>query len=181
MITGSAAPSLPSFLPFYFRLRAFSIQRARLSRSLEQAMLNSIALTQWLTWFSLHYHTLIGSGLLCSHLVVAIHSCRPLSARMVFLMVNIPWFTSVLPAGKSISTSPVYYSLLSLFTDPLFSLKRLSSARMKIKTAGALFTAIAKEERSFSSVTSHVLSKCRKKKNVDKQASPKKVNTRDYH
>ena len=27
MITGSAAPSLPSFLPFYFRLRAFSIQR----------------------------------------------------------------------------------------------------------------------------------------------------------
>ena len=52
---------------------------------------------------------------------------------------------------------------------------------MKIKTAGALFTAIAKEERSFSSVTSHVLSKCRKKKNVDKQASPKKVNTRDYH
>ena len=90
MITASAAPSLPSFLPLYFCLRAFSIQRARLSRSLEQAMLNSIALTQWLTWFSLHYHTLIGSGLLCSHLVVAIHSCRPLSARMVFLMVNIP-------------------------------------------------------------------------------------------
>ena len=37
MITGSAAPSLPSFLPFYFRVRAFSIQRARLSRSPEQA------------------------------------------------------------------------------------------------------------------------------------------------
>ena len=32
-----AAPSLPSFLPFYFRVRAFLIQRARLSRSLEQA------------------------------------------------------------------------------------------------------------------------------------------------
>ena len=32
------APSLPSFLPFYFRLRAFSIQRAQLSRSLEQAI-----------------------------------------------------------------------------------------------------------------------------------------------
>ena len=37
MITGSAAPSLPSFLPFYFRLRAFSVQRALLSRSVEQA------------------------------------------------------------------------------------------------------------------------------------------------
>ena len=31
------APSLSSFLPFYFRVRAFSIQRARLSRSLEKA------------------------------------------------------------------------------------------------------------------------------------------------
>ena len=38
MITGSAAPALPSFLPFYFRVRAFSIQRTRLSRSLEQAI-----------------------------------------------------------------------------------------------------------------------------------------------
>ena len=38
MITGSAAPSLPSFLPFYLRLRALSIQRAQLSRSLEQAI-----------------------------------------------------------------------------------------------------------------------------------------------
>ena len=28
---------LPSFLPFYFRLRALSIQRAQLSRSLEHA------------------------------------------------------------------------------------------------------------------------------------------------
>ena len=28
---------LPSFLPFYFRVCAFSIQRTRLSRSLEQA------------------------------------------------------------------------------------------------------------------------------------------------
>ena len=36
MITGSAGPALPSFLPFYFRIRAF-LQRARLSRSLEQA------------------------------------------------------------------------------------------------------------------------------------------------
>ena len=36
MITGSAAPALPSFLPFYFRVCAFSIQRTRLSRSLEQ-------------------------------------------------------------------------------------------------------------------------------------------------
>ena len=27
MIAGSAAPSLPSFLPFYFRVCAFSIQR----------------------------------------------------------------------------------------------------------------------------------------------------------
>ena len=38
MIAGSTAPSLPSFLPFYFRVRAFSLQRARLSRSLEQAI-----------------------------------------------------------------------------------------------------------------------------------------------
>ena len=35
--TRKVAPSLPSFLPFYFRLRAFSTQRAQLSRSLEQA------------------------------------------------------------------------------------------------------------------------------------------------
>ena len=31
------APAFPSFLPFYFRVCAFSIQRTRLSRSLEQA------------------------------------------------------------------------------------------------------------------------------------------------
>ena len=37
MITGPAAPSFPSFLLFYFRFRAPSIQRAQLSRSLEQA------------------------------------------------------------------------------------------------------------------------------------------------
>ena len=37
MITGSAALSLPSFLPFYFRPRTFSIKRAQLSRNLEQA------------------------------------------------------------------------------------------------------------------------------------------------
>ena len=37
MITDSAATALPSFLPFYFRVCAFSIQRTRLSRSLEQA------------------------------------------------------------------------------------------------------------------------------------------------
>ena len=33
----SAVPALLSFLPFYFRVCAFSIQRTRLSRSLEQA------------------------------------------------------------------------------------------------------------------------------------------------
>ena len=33
----SAAPALPSFLPFHFRVCTFSIQRTRLSRSLEQA------------------------------------------------------------------------------------------------------------------------------------------------
>ena len=33
------AHALPSFLPFYFRVRAFSIQRPRLSKSLEQAKL----------------------------------------------------------------------------------------------------------------------------------------------
>ena len=36
MITGSAAPVLRSFPLFYFRLRAFSIRRAQLSRSLEK-------------------------------------------------------------------------------------------------------------------------------------------------
>ena len=38
MITGPAAPSLLSFLPFYFRLHTLSIQWAQLSRSPEQAM-----------------------------------------------------------------------------------------------------------------------------------------------
>ena len=38
MITSSATPSLPRFLTFYFCVRAFSIQRARLSWSLEQAI-----------------------------------------------------------------------------------------------------------------------------------------------
>ena len=38
MITGSTAPTLPSFLRFYFRVRASSIQRAGLSRNLEQAI-----------------------------------------------------------------------------------------------------------------------------------------------
>ena len=36
-IIGVRAPALPSFPTFYFHLRAFSMQRARLSRSLEQA------------------------------------------------------------------------------------------------------------------------------------------------
>ena len=40
MITGSAALVLPSFLPFYFRVCAFSIQRTRLSRSLKQATMS---------------------------------------------------------------------------------------------------------------------------------------------
>ena len=35
--TRKVGPPLPSFLPFYFRVCAFSIQRTRLSRSLEQA------------------------------------------------------------------------------------------------------------------------------------------------
>ena len=34
---GSAASALPSFLPLYFRVRTFSIQRTQLSRSLEHA------------------------------------------------------------------------------------------------------------------------------------------------
>ena len=34
---GSAASALPSFVPLYFRVRTFSIQWTRLSRSLEQA------------------------------------------------------------------------------------------------------------------------------------------------
>ena len=44
------APSLPSFLPFYFRLRAFSIQRAQLSRTLEKVTLDS---TNWFRSFTL--------------------------------------------------------------------------------------------------------------------------------
>ena len=51
MITGSSGPALPSFLPFYFRVRAFSIQRARLSRSLEQA--NKVC--AWSPWESAYY------------------------------------------------------------------------------------------------------------------------------
>ena len=43
-ITGSAAPALPSFIPFYFRLHSFSIQQAQLSRSLEQATSNAVLL-----------------------------------------------------------------------------------------------------------------------------------------
>ena len=48
-VESSAAPPLPSFLPFYLRVRAFSIQRTRLSRSLEQANLEhrSMVLTQY--------------------------------------------------------------------------------------------------------------------------------------
>ena len=34
---GAAPEALPSFLPFYFRVRAFSIQQTQLSRSLKQA------------------------------------------------------------------------------------------------------------------------------------------------
>ena len=37
MITGSAASPSPQFPPVFFRVRAFSIPRARLSGSLEQA------------------------------------------------------------------------------------------------------------------------------------------------
>ena len=36
----SAAPALPSLLPFYFYVCAFSIQRSRISGSLEQAKLD---------------------------------------------------------------------------------------------------------------------------------------------
>ena len=35
---GREAPALPSFLPFYFRVCAFSIQRTPLPRNLEQAI-----------------------------------------------------------------------------------------------------------------------------------------------
>ena len=38
MITGSTTPSHPSFLTFYFCVRVFSIQRARISQSLDQAI-----------------------------------------------------------------------------------------------------------------------------------------------
>ena len=33
-------------------------------------------------------------------MLVATHSYKPLSARLKFLMVRVPWLTSVLPAGK---------------------------------------------------------------------------------
>ena len=61
---GRTAPSLPSCLPFYFGVCAFSIQQTRISRSLEQASawvpqkFNSIQSTlfeqgKWLrSWFS---------------------------------------------------------------------------------------------------------------------------------
>ena len=35
---------------------------------------------------------------------VAMQSYKPLSARIKFLMVSVPWFTSVLPLGKGIPT-----------------------------------------------------------------------------
>ena len=35
---------------------------------------------------------------------VAMHSYKPLSAGIIFLMASVPWFTSVLPAGKGIPT-----------------------------------------------------------------------------
>ena len=38
MITGSTTPSHPSFLTFYFCVRVFSIHRARISQSLDQAI-----------------------------------------------------------------------------------------------------------------------------------------------
>ena len=37
-------------------------------------------------------------------LFVAMHSYKPLSAEVKFFMVSVPWFTSVLPAGKGIPT-----------------------------------------------------------------------------
>ena len=50
MITGSVDPPLPSFVPFYFCLRAFSIQRTRLSRSLQQASLDRAKLGVFLNF-----------------------------------------------------------------------------------------------------------------------------------
>ena len=37
-------------------------------------------------------------------MLVATQSYKPLSAGLKFLMVSVPWFTSVLPAGKGNST-----------------------------------------------------------------------------
>ena len=50
MITGSVDSPLPSFLPFYFRLRALSIQRTQLSRSLQQASLDRAKLGVFLNF-----------------------------------------------------------------------------------------------------------------------------------
>ena len=62
-----------------------------------------------------------------------------------FLVVFFP--STVTTSQKSTFTvekSDVRHSYLSLFTDPLFSLSRSSSASIKIKTAEDLFTANAK-------------------------------------
>ena len=44
---GRVSPALPSFLPFYFRVCAFSIQRTQLSRSLVQATVKDATQTAW--------------------------------------------------------------------------------------------------------------------------------------
>ena len=70
-----AAPSLPSFLPFYFRDCAFSIQQTRISRSLEQASapvpqrFNSIQFNQlylnsliWPRWMCAAEHGMVSES-----------------------------------------------------------------------------------------------------------------------
>ena len=60
MITGSAAPALPGFLPFYFRVCAFSIQRTQLCRSLEQASFSG--------FLALNYRPVFAGMVLICHL-----------------------------------------------------------------------------------------------------------------
>ena len=45
--TRKVGPPLPSFLPFHFRVCAYSIQRTRLSRSLEQAYQDLAKNSNW--------------------------------------------------------------------------------------------------------------------------------------
>ena len=99
-IESSAAPPLPSFLPFYLRVRAFSIQRTRLSRNREQANLEhkSIVLTQYSRFTALFSLSLSGkehtfkmqeSSYTCFSIIEDILYIEPISYSWCFKLAAI--------------------------------------------------------------------------------------------